>query len=71
MEKALVQKPEQRGGYVWSNKDSVRVDNWNHEKQAPHPKFCVDCFYLINVKAVRRAEGTIIIPIPGVEIDLG
>jgi len=34
----------------------------------PNPKFCVNCYYLININAQRPTEASIVIPTPGAEL---
>lgn len=48
---------------MWSNKDSVRVNNTGKN-------YCVNCYYLINVKAVRKTQASLIIPSPDTELPL-
>lgn len=66
----MEKKPNEVKGWVWSNKDSVRVDNFDAAKNAPHEKYCVNCFYLINIKAQRKTKASVVIPTPGLEIPL-
>ena len=66
IEKELAKKPSERGKWVWSNKDSVRVDAFDYGRNIPHEKFCFDCYYLINIKAERKTEATVVIPTPDV-----
>lgn len=58
--------------WTWSNKDSVRINNNNERngKLVANPNYCVDCYYLINIKAQRDTEASIIIPTPDTELPI-
>lgn len=57
--------------WAWSNKDSVRINNMNYKKKnEPNPNFCVNCYYLININALRPTEASIVIPTPHTELPI-
>ena len=70
LETELKKKIGDMNDWVWSNKDSVRVDNVDYNKNKPHERYCVDCYYLININAQRKTEASVMIPTPGTEVPL-
>lgn len=45
--------------WMFSMKDYVSIRNTSSN-------YCVDCFYLINVKALRKTDASLIIPTPDI-----
>lgn len=63
LEKELSKNVIKNSKWEWKGVDVVRIPNSDK-------KYCVECYYLIHVKANRKTEGLIFIPTPGVEIPI-